>query len=421
MKRLFFVTMSLVFLLSIGGIANATNGDNFMGIGPIGRAMGGVGIAAPQDSISAVFANPAGMCFGPYCPGSQLDFGGTIFLPTAHGSIQSTGAGINIEDRSQSNIFLVPAIGLSTPITSDSTSFFSKFRFGLAAYGSSGLGVDYRDRLMPGGEIFTQYSVFKFAPNLAYRITDNLSVGVNFQLDYTALDLGSGTSSGFGFGGQVGAIYKLGPVSFGLSYVSPQNVNHKKVSDFNSDGRMDTLKLEMPQTVGFGIAFQTPGKLLLKDDSLLIEGDFKWINWANAQGYKDFGWRDQYVFGFGVQYKPIPKLAIRLGVNYGQNPVKTHNGFDAASFTNVQGKSVPTFNYEYLRIIGFPALVETHLTCGIGYDFSERFGVNIGYTHGFAKSISETGTNFGGPGGPNVTLGSKLAEDSIEVGLSWRF
>jgi long-chain fatty acid transport protein len=415
MKKLFFVTMSLVFLLGIGGIANATNGDNFIAVGPIGRAMGGVGIAAPQDSISAVFANPAGMCFGPYCPGSQLDFGGTIFLPTAHGSVQTPGP--SGAERSQSNIFLVPAIGLSTPITSDSTSFFSKFRFGLAAYGSSGLGVDYRDRFValgPGAAIFTQYSVFKFAPNLAYRITDNLSVGVNFQLDYTALDLGSGTSSGFGFGGQIGAIYKLGPVSFGLSYVSPQTVNHKKVSDFNGDGIKDTLKLEMPQTVGLGIAFQPRGNLLLKDDNLLIEGDFKWINWANAQGYKDFGWRDQYVFGLGLQYKPIPRLALRLGVNYGQNPVKTHNGFNPGGFTDVQGKSVPNFNYEYLRIIGFPALVETHLTCGIGYDFSERFGVNLGYTHGFAKSISETGL------GP-TTIGSKLAEDSIEVGLSWRF
>lgn len=421
MKKLFFVTISLVFLLGIGGIAHATNGDNFMGIGPISRAMGGVGIAAPQDSISAVFANPAGMCFGPYCPGSQLDFAGTIFLPTVHGSVQTPGPAFN--ERSQSNIFLVPAIGVSTPITSDSTSFFSKFRFGLAAYGASGMGVDYRDRFValgPGAEIFSQYSVFKFAPTIAYRIFDNLSIGVNFQLDYTALDLGAGTSSGFGFGGQVGAIYKLGPVSFGLSYVSPQTVNHKRVADFNLDGTKDTLKLEMPQTVGFGIAFQPAGNLLLKEDNLLIEGDFKWINWAGAKGYKDFDWRDQYVFALGVQYKPIPKLALRLGVNYGQNPVKTHNGFDAATFTNVQGKSVPTFNYEYLRTIGFPAIVETHLTCGIGYDFSERFGVNIGYTHGFAKSISETGTNFGGPG-LSGTLGAKLAEDSIDVGLTWRF
>ena len=45
----------------------ATNGDNLIGIGPISRAMGGVGVAAPQDAISAIFANPAATCFGNYC------------------------------------------------------------------------------------------------------------------------------------------------------------------------------------------------------------------------------------------------------------------------------------------------------------------------------------------------------------------
>ncbi len=287
------------------------------------------------------------------------------------------------------------------------------------------MGVDYRDRLNTilgaQGEVFTQYSVFKFAPNLAYRITDNLSVGANFQVDYGTLDLGAGSSSGFGFGGQVGAIYRIGPVSLGLSYSSPQTIKHMKVYDFDNDGTRDALKLQMPQTVGFGIAYETPGKLLLKDDRLLIEGDFKWINWAGARGYKDFDWRDQYVFGLGAQYKPIPKLALRVGVNYGQNPVKTHTGFNASGSTVVQGKSTSTFGYEYLRIIGFPAVVETHLTCGIGYEFSEKFSINIGYTHGFAKTISEAGINFGGVGGPPVTLSSKLAEDSIDVGLTWRF
>jgi long-chain fatty acid transport protein len=62
--------------------AQATNGDNLMSIGPISRAIGGVGIASPQDAISAVFSNPAAMCFGPYCPGSEFNFG-TVFMPKA--------------------------------------------------------------------------------------------------------------------------------------------------------------------------------------------------------------------------------------------------------------------------------------------------------------------------------------------------
>jgi long-chain fatty acid transport protein len=412
MKKLFIVTILFVFLLTMGDIANATNGDNLIGIGPIARAMGGVGIAAPQDSISAVFANPAAMCFGPYCPGSQVDFAGTIFLPTAHGKAEVPAAGLSSSDRSQSNIFIVPAIGLSTPIT-------PTLRFGIAAYGTSGLGVDYRDRLNTflgaNGEVFTQYQVMKFAPNLSYMIIDNLSVGLNLQLDYAALDLGQGTSSGYAVGVQLGTIYKIGPVSLGLSYVTPQKIKHKRVYDFDGvDGIKESLKLEMPQTLGFGIGVSPLS-------NLLIEGNFKWINWSGADGYKDFDWRDQYVFSLGVQYKPIRKLSLRTGVNYGRNPVRKHNGFDASATTMIQGNSTPTFGYEYLRIVGFPAIVETHLTFGVGYEFSEKFAVNIGYAHGFEKKISETGMNFGGPGGPNVTLGSKLKEDSIELGLSWRF
>jgi len=407
MKKLVIVTILFVFLLTMGDIANATNGDNLIGIGPIARVMGGVGIAAPQDSISAVFANPAAMCFGPYCPGSQVDFAGTIFLPTAHGKVEAPGFGVNAGDRSQSNIFIVPAIGLSTPIT-------PTLRFGIAAYGTSGLGVDYRDRLnispLPSGDLFTQYQVMKFAPNLSYMIFDNLSVGLNVQLDYAALDLGQGTSSGYAVGVQLGAIYKVGPVSLGLSYVTPQTVNHKRVFDFDGNGIKDGLKLEMPQTLGFGIGFSPLS-------NLLIEGNFKWIDWSDAKGYEDFDWRDQYVFSLGAQYKPIPRLSLRTGFNYGRNPVKKHNGFNAASTatTMIQGKAVNTFQYEFLRIVGFPAVVETHLTFGIGYEFSEKFAINLGYAHGFEKKISETDSSG------QFTLSSKLKEDSIELGLSWRF
>ena len=80
--RRFFKIVSILFLsLLLTNLALATNGDNLIGVGPVSRAMGGVGIAAPQDAISAVFANPAAMCFGPYCPSSHVDFAGTLFMP----------------------------------------------------------------------------------------------------------------------------------------------------------------------------------------------------------------------------------------------------------------------------------------------------------------------------------------------------
>ena len=79
MKKIIALFGLMLLLLMGASHALATNGDNLMAIGPIARSMGGVGIAAPQDAISAVFANPAAMCFGPFCPGSEFNFAGTAF------------------------------------------------------------------------------------------------------------------------------------------------------------------------------------------------------------------------------------------------------------------------------------------------------------------------------------------------------
>ena len=66
MKFLCKISVVLFLAVWLSTPAMATNGDNLIGVGPISRAMGGVGIAAPQDAISAVFSNPAAMCFGPF-------------------------------------------------------------------------------------------------------------------------------------------------------------------------------------------------------------------------------------------------------------------------------------------------------------------------------------------------------------------
>jgi long-chain fatty acid transport protein len=181
---------------------------------------------------------------------------------------------------------------------------------------------------------------------------------------------------------------------------------------------MDDLKLESPQTFGVGIAYEPIQNVLL------IETDAKWLNWADAKGYKDFGWDDQWVFNIGAQYKPTPKLALRAGYNYGKNPVKTHSWDDTVpGFANVQGKDVPKTNYEILRIAGFPAVVENHLTAGIGYQLTKTVSIDMGYMHAFEKTIKETGTVFNPAAGfPSpATIEASLYEDSLEFGITWRY
>jgi long-chain fatty acid transport protein len=400
------------------GDADATNGDNLISIGPISRAMGGVGIAAPQDAISAVFSNPAAMCFGPYCPGSEFNFAGTLFMPKAKARIQ-LGPYDSGKQSSDSDLFAIPAIGISSPIS-------QTLRFGLAAYGVSGLGVDYRDKItMPigsGETLYTNLQIMKFAPSLSYLVTPNLSIGGALHIDYGALDLGSGNSAGFAFGAELGAIYKTGPLSFGLVYISPQEIDHENVANFDKyttgSTTFDNLKLESPQTFGFGVAYEP----IL--NTLFLEANVKWLNWADAEGYKTFGWDDQWVFNIGAQYKPIPKLALRAGYNYGENPVSTHSWDDRNGPVNVQGKSVPRTQYEILRIAGFPAIVQSHITAGMGYQLTKSVSIDFAYMHAFEETIKETGTvcfdatcSVSGPG----SVEASLYEDSVEFGITWRF
>jgi long-chain fatty acid transport protein len=418
MKRLLISLLVLPVVLSFAAISSATNGDNLISIGPISRSMGGVGIAAPQDAISAVFANPAAMCFGPYCPGSEVNFAGTMFMPKVKTKVDV--GGMVTESDSHQKVYGIPAFGVSVPITNK----FPLLRFGIAAYGVSGLGVDYRNTSIDTGTLggqyplvsggYTQLQIMKFAPSLAYQPNENLSLGMAVHIDYANLDLGSGSSFDYGLGVELGGLYKLSDtVSLGATYITPQSVKHSNVADFNGDGHLDTLTLESPQQVGVGIAV-TP-----IPNMLLLEVDGKWLNWADASGYKDFDWSNQWVLAVGAQFNPTKKLALRAGYNYGKNPVNDHNNFDGSKIVSVQGKALPTYYYETFRIVGFPAIVQHHVTFGVGYDVSNSFALHAGYMHAFKETITENGTD---PSGMYpASIQSTLSEDSVEVGLTWRF
>lgn len=424
-------TISAVMLgLGLGTITGqATNGDIFIGIGPVSRSMGGTGVAAPQDAISAVFSNPAAMCLSSMCAQPQADFALTTFMPEPSTSINI--AGTSYEATSDESNYLIPALGVSFPIGGDS----GRWRMGIAAYGISGLGVDYRDSVIDndtffnfGGPtaplasgVFTDLAIAKFAPSLSYAVSPDLSLGTSLHMDYATLDLGDGKKNDLGFGIQLGAVWKpVKDVSVGLTYISPQATTFDDVLDFDGNGSSDSLELEIPQQVALGVAWTG------FDDRLLVELDGRWLNWSSATGYDDFDWEDQWVMGLGVQYALVPKkVFLRAGYNYGSSPVKEHNGWNGAftptgpaDMVNVQGKNIPRYYYEGFRTVGFPAIVEHHLTLGIGWAVRDDLVLNVGWMHAFENSMSGSGTD---PFGRPVSFKSDLYEDSIDLGLTWRY
>jgi long-chain fatty acid transport protein len=114
----------------------------------------------------------------------------------------------------------------------------------------------------------------------------------------------------------------------------------------------------------------------------LLRFDVTWINWRETM--KDFGvnltngdnanvnrligkdsidgklpleWDDQVVIAAGVQYEFIKQLWGRVGCNYGKNPVPEATVFPV-----------------------FPAIVERHITAGLGYQY-KFFAVNAAYEY----------------------------------------
>ena len=402
-------------ILCGAGSALATNGDDLMGVGPISRSMGGVGIAVPQDSITAIFANPAALGACPCGVQSETVFGATIFAPTVKARIgmQTPAGRMSYSGESEGLPFVIPAFGVTMALNED-------WRMGVGAYGVSGMGVDYRNNRwdMDGnpangyeGDLYTKLEIMKFAAMASYQAADSLALGLSLQGAYNNLDFGQGSSHDYSYGAQVGVLWQLGMVSLGASYTMPQEAKFERVYNFDAfmgDDMMDDLTLEAPAKYGVGIAFAVT-------DRLLFEVDGKYLDWENAKGYDDFDWEGQWVFGAGVQYVATPKLTLRTGVNYGKSPVKEHDGFNPMGVSTVQGKSVPTMGYEMLRVVGFPAVTETHAAAGVGYKVTDDFTVNLAYMHAFENTISETSA------GGAVTLEADLAEDSYSMSMAWAF
>lgn len=388
MKRLLLLALLLIEVALF-----ATNGDSLIGVGPTSRAMGGVGISSAQDSISAIFSNPATLW---QIEGNEFDFSGTYFSPTVKAKVNVPVIGLVWKGESQDKGFSIPAIGLSYKMNESWT-------FGIGAYGVSGMGVDYRN--IDPFETNTKVSVMKFVPAFAYK-KGSFSYGLGLDIDYQAADFGQGTSHNYAFGARLGMNYNYKKFNFGLVYVTPQNVKHNRIYDFNGDSIYDNIKLENPAQYGIGIS-QKFG------DSLLLAFEIKYLDWNSADGYKDFDWDSQWVYAVGMCYKISERVKLRVGYNYAKNPVNEHNYFNFMGLTNVQGNYLPTFGYEYFRIIGFPAIVESHVTCGMSYSINNNVNINLGYKHAFSKTIKE-----------NFLLGSlesKLSEDAFDFGLSFKF
>ena len=434
------LTTSAILAALAGGAprdAHATDGHFLHGVGAINSAMGGIGVAAPGSLLGAFYVNPAGLLA---YRGVATELGFELFKPQR--TIRSSAGPVSGSTTSSSEIVPIPAFGWSRALEE------GKLVIGVAGLGIGGFGVDYHlDASNPilaprpngFGQIYSNFSLLKIIPAVAWRASRNVSFGAALNVDWASLavdpmpvaapavDPGPDGTPGtaddrayysratdadgaFGIGGQVGLQWMPMPeIAVGLAYTTPQwfqrfeygaVYENPNLPNFNTP-RTIRFAMDVPPVYAAGLAWTV-------SDAILVGVDGKYIDYERTRGFsksgfapdgavRGFGWKSIWSVATGAELRPVPSLALRAGYNYSGNPIPS-----AMSMFNAPA----------------PAVVKHHATIGAGFLFANGLGVDVGYYRAFRNSVSGPFQTMSGAA-PGTSISHSMQEDSFLMGFTY--
>jgi long-chain fatty acid transport protein len=319
-------------------------------------ALGGAFTGLANDP-SAVYFNPAGLT---QLKGTRFYFGTTAISPSA---TYTSGTNSNARDYEMKG-------QLFTPINFYLThKFGSKLAVGIGVNNQYGLGTKWNSD-WPGRylAVNTEVRTFFITPVIAYELFDgfSLSAGGAFVFGDVTIERKSpnpnptqqepmvamtGTANSFGF--TAGLLYKLSDqFQVGVDYRSsvsldfegtvastPATFTHPllKVNLPFPSGNI-TAPLKTPQNLTVGLAY-------MPNDDITFTADYQYIGWSSydklevtfasydldlnpANGTQNVSstpreYENTYIIRAGLEYKLNDKAALRCGILYDRNPVKT--------------------------------------------------------------------------------------------------
>lgn len=415
-SKLLFLFISLIFAFNFV----YPNGLSLNSIGPKGFGMGGAFVGLANDH-TAIYWNPAGVTQ------TQKNFIGAFLTDVIPmGTYKYTTAGIDA--KTKINHYLSPNL-----MSYFRFGFDEKLIIGLGVYIPAGLGTEWDGKelinLSAGTplEWKTKIGAINISPAVAYKVTDQISLGAAFNIFYGMFDLkkpiiagGHGyqydeSSNGFGIGITIGTLIKAtDEFSFGASFRTKTNVNMSGTaknpamagiganteSDFDRD-------VAWPMWVATGVAFNPV-------EELVITADVQFSRWSESEDefvtkYKDtkwmaalepsddnkfiLHWRDATQIRIGVAYSATENLDLRAGYYFDPAPA-------------------PSETYNIL----FPSINYNAVTLGLGYTIS-NFVIEVSGEYLFGKNRNiEILTN---PDAMPGTHGMNIAAWSFGIGYSF--
>ena len=273
---------------------------------------------------------------------------------------------------------------------------------------------------------------FGWQAGMDVKVTDKLRIGATYQssLKYTYKDVANfkqfgphgmvnmsndylnGSLQGLGGDVQDGQIESQLSTAFQAAGLSPTTAGAlasgmvalmptgtiAESMEATNPANLDDLTMEQPWEVAIGFGYELT-------DQVTLTGDYRYIAWGLAEGYKDFGWENQSVYALGFEFRPNKQFRFRGGYNYADSPLKGVEGEMGSLLTDVQGTLVFDQAVSMLNMTGFPAIATTHFTLGAGYDFTDNLTVDGAFMYSPEVEVSRSGSLLPGASG---ALGSQF-------------
>lgn len=384
MKNKWIQTLLFALASAIG--VEATDGINLIGIGPVQQGTAGAGVASAKDS-TWLLLNPAGLTD----VGRQVDASMQYFAPSRKiYSSANPGAGTQRDDSG----FVIPALSASLGCCRRDSGYI-----GIGVYGTSGMGVDYSKPRVPfsSGDTYTELSIAKVTLTYAEKFDNGLSLGAGpifvlsrFRTDMETRQIPPSVKANGSWDGAVGVGFIVGAnqrindkLTIGASYMSEQFM-----TEFSEYDNLLNGSLNLPQQLTVGLAYDLR-------DNLEVALDYRWIGWGQLETLGDqFGWENQNIVKAGLTWDVNDRFTWRGGISHGNSPIGSEDVFANALF---------------------PAIMETHLTTGVSYNF-DNFSLHATYVHALDTELTDNNAPAAG-GGSKISM----YQNSLTVGASWAF
>jgi long-chain fatty acid transport protein len=392
----------VVVLASAGSAAAQTYGIDFRNtLMPASGGMAGTSVAAPQDFLSAINANPAALT---QYKGTHFTIGGAFAEATVDLEQKAAVPLLGVaafSAKSSTPGAIVPAIGVAQEVD----GLPLPTTVGLAVLGAAGGGSSYVQE--PASNATSSYLLLlEFAPSVAVELTERLSIGATMFIGdgYASGPFvgTSGMTNAYALRGGFGLDYALGDATWlGAYYQTTQAFRFENEAVLFSERQPRDVDMGLPQQVGMGIANES-----LLDGRLLLAADALYLDWRSAALFNNI-YRGQWVMQLGSQYRATDRVKLRLGYALAQNPIDESVGTRIGP-VEVPG-GVPAVKYLQSQ---FAIVNEHRMAAGIGVSDLLMRGLDF---DAFAGGMFPAGESLGSD--TYVSVKSYW----LGVGFTWHF